>query len=396
MLPFTYTARNASGQEESGEVLAADVAEAWRLLKERGLTPLKISEVERLRRSLSRWPVTTQDKVMLFRQLALMLRSGLSLAFVLETLEAEAHKIKMRDVLARLRDDIRAGRPFSEALERQPEIFPPLICRLVSSSEASGQLADACVAIAENLEFWRELRGKVLAAALYPAIVLLLGLGVLLFLLISLVPKFEKAFGAKLSVVPWMAKSLFTLSHLVLSWWPLILTALCLAPFAVWICLKVARIRGGLLDAALRLPLLGPLLVVAAVTRAGHSLALLLGAGVPLIDSLRLTASLMQVPQLALAFSRGAERVLNGYSLRDALQSSHLPPTFYGMVAVGEQSGSLPAVMKELGTFYQGELDRRVQVLSRMLEPALLIVIGGMVGYVYLAFFQCVVALNKR
>ena len=396
MIPFTYTARNATGQEESGELLALDGAEAWRLLKERGLTPMKISEVERFRRSLSRWPVTTQDKVMLFRQLALMLRSGLSLAFVLETLEAEAHKIKLKDVLARLRDDIRSGRPFSEALERQPDIFPPLVCRLVSSAEASGQLADACVAIAENLEFWRELRNKVIAASLYPLLVLFLGICVLLFLLVSLVPKFEKAFGAKLSVVPWMARSLFSMSHLVLAWWPMIITFICLTPLLVWICLKVASIRGRILDASLRLPLLGPLLVTAAVTRAGHSLALLLSAGVPLIDSLRMTASLMQVPQLALAFTRGAERVLNGYSLRDALQSSHIPPTVYGMIAVGEQSGSLPAVMRELGTFYQMELDRRVQLLSRMLEPALLIIIGGMVGYVYLAFFQCVIALNKR
>ncbi len=396
MIPFTYIARNSTGQEESGEILAVDVAEAWRLLKERGLAPVKISEVERLRRSLSRWPVTTQDKVMLFRQLALMLRSGLTLAFILETLEAEAHKIKLRDVLARLRDDIRSGRPFSEALERQPGMFSPLVCRLVSSAEASGQLADACVAIAENLEFWRELRGKVMAAALYPAIVLLLGFGVLLFLLVSLVPKFEKAFGAKLAVVPWMARSLFTMSHVVLEWWPMILTAICLSPLAIWICFKVPSIRGRILDHSLSLPLLGPLLVTAAVTRAGHSLALLLGAGVPLIDSLRMTASLMQVPALAATFSRGADRVLNGYSLRDGLQSRHLPPTVFGMIAVGEQSGALPGVMKEIGNFYQMELDRRVQLLSRMLEPALLIVIGAMVGYVYLAFFQCVIALNKR
>ena len=145
-----------------------------------------------------------------------------------------------------------------------------------------------------------------------------------------------------------------------------------------------------------RLPLLGTILVTASVTRAGHSLALLLGAGVPLIDSLRMTASLLSIPALALAFSRGADRVLNGYSLRDGLQSTYLPPTVSGMIAVGEQTGALPGIMKEIGNFYQQELDRRILLMTRMIEPALLIVVGGMVGYVYLAFFQCVIALNKR
>ncbi len=396
MTPFTYTARNAIGQLESGEVLADDAAEAWRILKDRGLQPQRLQEVTKAKRVLSRWPVNSQDEIQLFRQLALMLRSGLSLSFILETLEQEASKIAMRDTLARLRDDIRSGRTFSEAMSRQPKVFPTLACRLIQSAEASGQMSEACTAIAENMEFWRELRLKVIGAAMYPALVLLVGFAVLCFLLFSLVPKFEKAFGSKLSHVPWMAKSLFNMSHIAQAWWPWFLGAVLCLPILVWFLWRRPALRDRVVDSSLRLPLLGQLFITAAITRAGHSLALLLGAGVPLIDSLRMTASLLHAPALNLAFRRSADRVLAGLSLREGLQSSFLPPTVTGLIAVGEQTGSLPGIMKEIGLFYQQELDRRVQMLTRMMEPALLIVVGTIVGFVYIAFFQCVIALNKR
>jgi type II secretory pathway component PulF len=325
-----------------------------------------------------------------------MLRSGLSLTYILEILEQEATKIRLRDSLARLRDEVRNGRSLSEAMSRQPKMFAPLACRLIQSAEASGQMADACAAIAANLEFWRELRLKIVSAALYPALVLLVGFGVLCFLLFSLVPKFEKAFGAKILHVPWMAKSLFSLSHWAHAFWPWLIAFILCSPLLAWLIWRHQASRDFLLDQTLRIPVLGPVFVTAAVTRAGHSLALLLGAGVPLIDSLRMTASLLFAPVMQNTFNKAADRVLNGMSLRDSLHSGFLPPTVTGLITVGEQTGALPGIMKEIGSYYQEELDRRVQMLARMIEPALLIVVGGIVGYVYIAFFQCVISLNKR
>lgn len=403
MADFRYTALDAHGLERTGVITADHPRDAARLLRARGLYVLTVGDgaerqshsgqdvLVKLRELL---PVRTYDRVFFFQQMALMLRSGLPMLEALDTAQAIARNARLAGAIGRMIRAVRSGERLSEAMAEEEGIFPPIAVQLVKSAEASGEMDLILERIAEDLDRKADLKRNLLTALMYPAIVVVAAVGVSVFLVTGIIPKMAKFLERKGNALPSATRNLLDLSHFMQQWGAVILVA-----FGVTVAVLAftySRPRGRLwLDRVfLALPKIGPSLQTAAVTQLSWSMAVLLKSGVTVLESLRITAQLVPNKAIAAVVEAAQSHILAGRDVAFGLQSPLLPRLVPQMIAIGERTGTLDRIMRELGNYYQRELTLQIKRLTAMIEPALTVLIGGMVGYVYYAFFQALLGVS--
>jgi len=400
-----YVALDETGREVTGGLEAADLPGAAAALRGRGLFPVELSEgaaaaapPARSARRGSRLPgvVRARDLALLCDQLALMLRTGLTLLQALDVLGEQLEKARLRRAMRRVSERVQGGAAFSDALDAEGRLFPALVVQLVRTAEATGELDQAFARAADWIERRASLRLQILTSLTYPAIVVLVCCGVFWFLAAHVVPKLARFLAGRGVALPWTTQLLLDVSEAIRSHGLAI--GLGLAVLAAGL-LAAYRTPGGRLRldrAALRLPVVGGVLRAAAMAHLSRTLGLLLRSGLPLLDSLRLLAPTFANRSHRAALEEAHERVLRGASLRDGLAGPGVTPLARQVVGVGEQTGALDEVLLELADHYDGRLAAAIKTLSSLIEPALLLVVGGMVGFVYLSFFQAVFQLVAR
>lgn len=400
---FTFTARDASGRSQQGTLDAASPSAAVDALRRRGWIVLQVRPEATPSRDVGAdllmrigWkPVRSVDVELSLQQLAVMLRGGLTLLDALTTLARQAERRSVRQVWRTVADALQEGASLGEAMQRH-RCFSPMVVQLVRVGEQTGQLETVLVQAADALEQRRGLRATLVSALLYPAVVLVAAFGVTAFMILSVVPKlqiFLKALGKKL---PPMTQVLIDISDFCRTSWPQMLTGL-----LTFVAAAVALYAwpGGRLwvdRMLLRLPLLGRVLRIAATVTFARGLGLLLESGITLLESLRTVERLHRNRHLANCVARARETVLHGGNLAEPLGAHHaFMPLLSCMVAVGESAGTLDDVLSEVAKFHQAQLQVTIRRLSSLLEPAITVVVGGVVGYVYISFFVAMFAAGS-
>lgn len=403
MADFIYTALDARGNETAGKVQADEIGSAAAQLRQRGLRVLELRPARGSggflgQANFSDWlasqrSVTTTALIFFFRQMSFMLHAGLPVAQALELAQAQLTNPRLNLTLRLMLKDIQAGQSLSSAMSKHKAVFPEMAINLVVAGETTGDLDQIMERLAVHLDKKAALRAQTINAMIYPAIVVLAAIGVGIFMVVKIIPKFSKFLLGKGKALPPSTQLLVDISDYVR------LNGLYLAGGAlglVVLVLLVYQTRNGRLwidRFLLRVPVIGSLLITGSMAQMNWALSILLRSGVTVFDSLKITANLLgnrvYVDQLQYA----STQILEGRDIARSIEHPRMPPLVVQMVAVGESTGALDEVMQELGIYYEKLLEIAIKRLSALIEPAMILVIGTMVGFVYYAFFQALFSL---
>lgn len=398
MLTFNYEAKDrASGKHVKSTVQADTEAVAYKLLVEQGYTPTKISEQGKSGGFLGgvKNHITTKDRVVFSRQLATLIGAGLPLSQSLHTVVEQTENPRMKSVAQDILVSIEGGKALAEAFSKHPDVFNTVFISLVEAGETSGTLDKALERIAAQQEKDAEMMGKIRGAMIYPAIVLAVILGVMIFMLFTIVPQVEKLYTDLKQQLPLISQIMVnTASFLLKYWWAAILVI----GAGIYFGIRYFRTDDGkrVADAIkLNMPVIGPLfrkLYMARFTRTG---ATLLATGVPMIDALEICAKSVNNSYVADAILRAADKVKNGKALAESLENEdYILKLAPQMIGIGEKSGRVDEMMAKTATVYENELDEAIRAISTIIEPMLMVVLavvaGGMVGAILLPIYQLV------
>lgn len=399
MPQFTYIATDAAGRREEGRCHAASLAECLNQLRAAGLRVSDLRPFTQKSATASaiqaegipgwwrRLPVRSVDVEITLQQLAVMLRAGLTLLDAMETLIEQAPGRATQALWADVSQAVSGGMPLADALEAQPS-FPHVVRQLVRVAEESGNLDVVLYRCAEMMERKRLLKTSTISAMAYPFITLLAAAAVTIYMVLGVIPqmrKFLMALGRKL---PAMTQSLVDLSVFLQNYGlPILAGATVFAIAAVLFYLSPSG-RMQVDTWILRLPIIGPVLRVGATALLARAMSLLLQSGVTLLEALRTVETLHGNRRLGKLLAAARNRIIDGESLAPTLSAKGAyTPMLAKMAAVGETSGSLDEVLEQVAIFHEAQLQAQIRRLSALVEPAVIILVGGIVGYVYIAFF---------
>lgn len=397
---FDYVAIDEGGREVRGGVEAPDEAGAAAALRAQGLFPLEMHAARGgpAVEAPSWVPayVRSSDVVLFLSQLALMLRTGLTLLQALETLQTSASRAGLRAAARRLAQGVSAGRPLSQGLEAERALFPQICVHLVRTAEATGELAEALDRSAEYVERRAALQMQLLTSLTYPAVVIVVSAGTFWFLTTKVLPKFISFLAARGGTLPPSTQLLMDLSGFMTTWGTSVLVTLAACLLLLFVARRTAAGRRATDRAVLAIPVVGGLLRTAAQAHLGRTLGLLLRSGLPLVESLRLLAESFSNRCYAELVLAARVRVVQGLALAASLEHPVVSPMTMQVVRVGEETGALDDVLLRLGEFHDRRLQANVRTLSTIIEPVIIVVVGGMVGFVYISFFQALFSLAGR
>lgn len=397
MPTFAYIARDQAAQIRRGVEDAPSTAALVNTLRTRGWLVTDIRPASSTTRSYNPFdwlPPRSIDIELSLQQLAVMIRSGLTLLAAIRTVAEQATRSSMRRIWAEVADSIQQGSGLADAMEKHGR-FPAMAVHLIRVGEQTGTLEPVLTRAAASMERRRLLRSSLLTAMAYPAVVLVAAIGVAIFMVFYIIPKIKvvlKVLGRKL---PAMAQSLVDISEFAQTRLPGILGVVLLLTGGIILLYVTPRGRLFFDRLMLRLPLLGHLLRLSATIQFSYALGTLLRSGVTLVEGLATVGKLLS-NRSAMMVVRGArEAVIRGGGLADQLANPWVfMPMLPRMVAVGESAGTLDDVLDEAARFHETQLQVAIRRLSILVEPAVVVVVGGMVGYVYIAFFMAMMAIT--
>lgn len=406
MPAFSFEALDAQGQTRNG-VLEADTAKAARSqLRAQALVPLAVALVEAgsaggsapswSQRLLMRPVFNATTLAVWTRQLAGLVVSGLPLERALTALADEAEDERQHHLLAALRAEVNAGSSFARALEQHPREFSDIYCAVMGAGEASGSLGLVLERLADDLEERQALRAKLMGAALYPAIVTLLALVIVLFLVTYVVPQVASVFAGTKRALPFLTVAMLALSSAVRQYGWAVLLLLLLGGIG-WRWMLTGEAFRQKVDAAwLQLPLLGRLARSYNAARFASTLAMLAGAGVPILKALQAAAETLNNRAMRADALEALVLVREGAPLASALAQKKRFPGLVAMFArLGEQTGQLPLMLQRAAQQLSAEVQRRSMQLATILEPLLIVTMGLVVMLIVLAVLLPIIQLNQ-
>jgi type IV pilus assembly protein PilC len=381
-----------AGAQARGQVEADSKQAVSDQLKARGLIVLDISDKHSSREIrlsfLNRVKLT--DVAVMTRQLATMVSSGMTILRALYVLEEQTENKILKEALVAVRKDVEAGLSFSDALERHPKVFNPLYVAMARAGETGGILDDALVRTADELEKEDSLRRQIRAAMVYPAVVLTFALIVLLVLVAFLVPVFVGVFKQFGGDLPLITKFTVTLSKIVTGYWYLLFLG---AVGAVWAFKRWKKSEHGRAQwdrFKLRVPFkIGDIVQKVSLARWSRTLSALVSGGVPILQALDITGRTAGNTVVEAAMGDVIESVKRGGTIAEPLTRAPVFPTMVGhMVGVGEETGALDGMLTKIAEFYEDQVSAAVKSLTSILEPVMIIVVGGMVGFIVVAMYM--------
>jgi general secretion pathway protein F len=326
------------------------------------------------------------DVAMMTRQLATLLVAGLPLVEALSVMVDQTEKKSVKSLMADIREEIRGGASYSAVLERYPREFSQIYVHMVRAGEASGALDQILFRLAEFLDKQLALKHKVTSAMLYPAVVLILGALLLFGLMTFIVPKVTAVFTSMKQALPWPTVVLMSISHFLVDYWPVILGGLGLI---VWAVRRAMKTEAGQFTAdrwLLKLPLIGEVSRMVAISRLTSTLATMLASGVQLLDAMDVAKRVMNNRVLEQAVEGARQNIREGETIAEPLKrSGEFPPLVTHMIAVGERSGEMEEMLRRIGHIYDGEVDRVITRFTSLLEIIVIVVMGVVVFCIVLA-----------
>lgn len=397
---FRFEASNPAGQLETGELDADSERQARQSLRQRGLIPLHLKRLDELavssRIHTRGESLSDDDLAAITRQLAGLVGAGIPVERALATVAEQADRPRLARVILALRTDVLEGLPLGRALARQPRSFPKLYVALVAAGEETGDLGEVFEALAEYIEGRGVLRGKLLAAFLYPALVGLVSVLIVGFLLAYVVPEVVSAFAQTQQSLPVLTHLMLELSSAVRQHGLLALALLFLLSVLWNICLRNETWRKQWHGLRLRLPLWGRFELGLQTARFASTLAILVRSRVPMLRALQTAAQTVSNEQLQAELESLIREVREGGTLTTAMaRLRRFPPLLVQLTGSGERTGRL-AEMLQRGSQAQGrELERKALTIATLLEPLMILLMGGFVLLIVLAVLMPIIELNQ-
>ena len=381
MPTFAYVAKTTAGEEVAGRIQAESHAAVVRALDERRLFPVNVTEQEAdgTGGSLGNRRIGAKDLSLLYGQLSDLLPAGVPAMRALETPGRATVNKRLAGLVRSILEDVSAGQSLADALGQRPDVFKPLHIAMIRAGEQGGFLEEVLANLSAFLERQDELRNKVLGAMVYPVLVLTVGIVVGAGLLVFLVPQFKTFFEGM--DVPWPTRLLFGLSDFVVGVWPLALLLLAVGGAAAWGFVRSERGRRLWDGWRLRLPVLGRILRLVAITRFCRILGMMLAGGVPLIEALTIAKDATGSTLLSESIGEATENVRAGETLADPLGTSgFFPPEVIEMIAVAEESNQLEKTLLQIADTVERRTNRQVDLGVRLIEPMILIMLAAGIG----------------
>lgn len=404
MAVYEWRGINAAGKNVKG-VSDADNPKALRaVLRKDGVLVTEVLEESQARERKAREVdfkrffrrVSTQDVAVTTRQLATLLKAGIPLVEALTALIDQLEQPELKTAFTQTRDKVNEGESLADSLRAHPKIFSSLYVNMVAAGEASGTLEAVLARLADFLENQSQLKGKVVGALIYPFIMILITIGILIVMLTVVVPKVTSIFSDFDQALPWHTRLLIFSSDMLTDWWFLWITVVGLGIYGF------RRWRGSAEGKAkwdrwiLKAPLFGKLLVMVAVSRFARTLATLLASGVPILNAMEITRNVLENSELERVIEEARTNVREGESIAKPLrQSGRFPPLVTHMIAIGERSGQLEEMLENVAHSYDQQVDVRVNAMTRMLEPLVILVMGVMTGGIAFSVLMPLLQINE-
>ncbi len=425
MPKYSYVAMDQKGKETKGTLEVASQNEAIGRVKEMGLFPTKIVEVDKVKEKPDKKAKAgakpagkksglnvnlnikipglsgrVKSKVLttFTRQLATLIDAGLPLLRGLRVLEKQERNATLKSIIGDLALAIEGGSTFSEALAQHPKVFNRLFVNMVKAGELGGVLEVVLTRLAEFMEKAQKIKGKVKAAMFYPVAVMIVAVVIVYILMVFVIPKFEEVFAGLLDGQKMPAFTLFVLAISRAIKNHVIATAAAVAGvFILFALFKRTKFGRHLLDKfKLKMPVLGPVISKVAISRFTRTLGTLVSSGVPILQALTIVKETAGNVIIGNAVGAVHESVKEGETITAPLESSAVfPPMVISMVDVGEQTGALPEMLLKIADNYDEEVDNAVTAMTSLLEPIMIVVLGLVVGSIVIAMFLPLIAIMQ-
>ncbi|MBI3093820.1 MAG: type II secretion system F family protein [Rhodocyclales bacterium] len=403
---FAYRGRNAAGEIVQGIMEGATAGAVADLLVGKGTTPMEIKPTtaapERaendlgMNRSVFRQKVEHMDVLLFSRQIYTLLRAGVPIMRALAGLQESSTNSAMRGVLQDVRESLDSGRELSLSLARHPKVFSPFYLSMVRVGEMTGRLEEVFIRLFDHLAFERFMKDQVKSALRYPSFVVAAMALALVVVNIFVIPAFAKVFKGFGAELPFMTRLLIGFSDFMLNWWHALLLGIITAAFAFNAWRKTRKGRYDWDRFKLKIPIAGKIVRKATLARFAASFALASRSGVPIIQALTNVAETVDNAYIADKVEKMRDGVERGESiLRTSIAAGVFTPVVLQMIAVGEESGALDDMMKEVADMYQSEVEYELKTLAQQIEPILIISLGIMVLILALGIFLPLWDLGK-
>ncbi len=341
--------------------------------------------------------VKSQELVIFTRQLATMIAAGIPLLECLEILAEQSDDQGFRVILVQVADDVRAGGDLSESMRKHPGCFARIYVNMIKAGEASGQLDEILVRLAEYQESTEKLKGEIKAAMTYPVVSLAMIGMITIFLLVFIIPKFKEIFSSLSIELPFITRALLGISDYMKNYWYVWLFSMAgMVMFFFW--WKKTDSGEKLYDKfKLTMPVFGPLFRKVAISRFARTFATLIQSGVPILGALEIVASTAGNRVIEDAVMSAVDSVRQGDTLGEPLARSQVfPPMVTRMISIGEKSGALESLLEKIAEFYDQQVSQAVESLTSLIEPLMIGVMGSIVGGIVLAVFLPIFEIQKK
>ncbi len=389
---FQWSGKTVRGTVESGEMTAGTREEVISLLRRRNITATVVTEKTKkgIRDKFSfGGRVKDKDIVIFTRQFATMIDAGLPLVQALDILSTQVENKTLGKTLAQVKTDVESGATYADALKKHPRIFSELYVNMVAAGEAGGILDTILNRLATYIEKAMKLKKKVKGALVYPAVVTSIAVLVIAIIMIFVVPTFAKMFAQLGGTLPFPTRLIINMSNFIAGIGGLLVAGGSVAFFVFLVQFRRTEKGKYLTDRILlRLPIFGVLLKKVAVAKFTRTLGTLVSSGVPILDGLDITAKTSGNKVVEYAIVEVRKGVVGGKTLAEPITKAKVfPPMVTHMIAVGESTGALDAMLAKIADFYDDEVDAAVSNLTAMMEPMLMVFLGGTVGFIVVAMY---------
>jgi general secretion pathway protein F len=339
------------------------------------------------------------DKVqvaVITRQMGTLLKAGVTLAESLGALVDQIEKPALKRVIADVKTQVNEGSSLGDAMSRHPKVFEDLYVNMIRAGEVSGNLDAVMFRLAEFLDNQNKLRSKVISALFYPIVMTIIGALIMSILMVSVVPKVTSIFADTGQALPWNTQLLIGISYVTGNYWYLLISAIVgtVVTYRRWKATPAGKARYDKI--ILKLPVIGPLARQIAITRFAKTLATMLSSGVPLLRALDIVKAILGNTVLMKVVEEAKESIKEGESIAAPLRrSGEFPPIVTHMIAVGERSGQLEQMLENVAQAYDNEIDLKMSRLTTLLEPVMILLMGGSVAFVVFSILMPIMQMNE-
>lgn len=400
---FSYQATNAAHKTVSGTLNAIDRTTAMSLMAKQGLKPISIeiqSSVKKGGKAFFKPKVKVTDLVLFTRQLSTMVSAGVPLLRSLTTMRDQVENPTLREVINDLIKDVQGGVSLADAMQKHPDVFSDIFVNMIRAGEAAGIVDDILKRLASQVEKNASMRKKIKSASTYPVVLLILTVGAFMGLMIFIIPRIAailKDIGGPDAKLPVITQVMINVSSFMTSYWYIVIGGGFLIIFFLKRYIKTPVGRYQFHSLVLKIPILNNLIIKISVARFTRTFAALIGAGVSVVEALKVTSRAVGNDVYRKAIDDAANEVVNGKQLSQALEGNKLFPGIVPqMLAVGEETGQTDVVLVKVADFYDEEVDAIIDSLSSILEPVMIVIMGGMVGLVAASVMGPIASLSQN